>query len=145
MDIKINKDIAKEYPDDLYKGFSIRQILCIGTAMVLGGGTVLLLYYVVGLNIHIAVYGAFPLAAPVILAGFIHYKGMPLIDAFREWVRLADQPVMAYEAQENHYDSYGEEIQDPEEETYERRSRKREKRIQKEKKQKKRFGGGVGL
>lgn len=40
MDIKINKDIAKEYPDDMYKGFSIRQILCIGTAMVLGGGTV---------------------------------------------------------------------------------------------------------
>lgn len=25
MDIKINKDIAKEYPDDTYKGFSVRQ------------------------------------------------------------------------------------------------------------------------
>lgn len=29
MDIKINKDIAKEYPDDTYKGFSVRQLLCI--------------------------------------------------------------------------------------------------------------------
>ena len=96
MDIKINKDIAKEYPDDTYKGFSVRQLLCIGTAAFLGGGTILILYYMVGLNIHAAVYGAFPLAAPVILVGFIQYKGMPLIDALREWVRLTDQPVMVY-------------------------------------------------
>lgn len=104
MDIKINKDIASEYPDDAYKGFSVKQILCICIAGALGTGIILTLYYVVGLNIHTAVYAAFPAAAPVILIGFIKYKGMFLVDALKEWVRLQDQPVMIYEAEENHYD-----------------------------------------
>lgn len=137
MDIKINKDIAKEYPDDTYKGFSVRQLLCIGAAAFLGGGTILILYYMVGLNIHAAVYGAFPLAAPVILVGFIQYKGMPLIDALREWVRLTDQPVMVYEAHENHYDY--DENADMEERHYERTHKKHKKRTEKETKRKKRF------
>lgn len=104
MDIKINKDIATEYPDDTYKGFSVKQILCIVTAAGLGMGIVLVLYYIVGLNIHVAVYSAFPVAAPIILLGFIRYKGMFLMEALKEWVRLQDQPVMVYEACENLYD-----------------------------------------
>lgn len=76
-------------------------------------------------------------AAPVILVGFIQYKGMPLIDALREWVRLTDQPVMVYEAHENHYDY--DENADIEERHYERTHKKHKKRTEKEAKRKKRF------
>lgn len=106
MDIKINKDIATQYPDDAFKGFSVRQLLCIGTAAVLGIGIILFLYYGADVNIHAAVYVALPVPAVIVLAGFMKYKGMPLITAIKEWIRLADQPVMVYQAEENHYDRY---------------------------------------
>lgn len=116
MDIKINKDIAQQYPDDAYKGFSVKELACILTAGALALGIVLTLYFIVGLNIHVAVYAAFPVAAPVIFVGFYKYKNMLLLDAIREWIRLQDQPAMAYEAGENHYDCYeADYIEDPEE------------------------------
>lgn len=103
MDIKINKDIAKDYPTDVWKGFTLRQIFCILAALILGAGSVLLLYFGAGVNIHAAVYLAIPISSPLILIEFLSYKGLPVLDYLRERIRLADQPVLYYQAEENHY------------------------------------------
>lgn len=141
MDIKINKDIAKEYPDDAVKGYSKRDMLYIGTAAVLGLATIGALYYAAGVNIHAAVYAVMPVSGTVILIGFGNYKNMGVPEAFREWLRLTDQPVMAYEARENHYDYLErEELMEDAQDEYEKARKKENKRLEKARRQQRRFG-----
>lgn len=103
MDININKDIARDYPSDVWKGFTLKQLLCILVALVLGATSILVLYFGAGTNIHVAVYISIPIVAPVILMGFAYHRGLPLIDYVKERIRLADQPDLYYQAEENHY------------------------------------------
>ena len=103
MDIKINKDIAKAYPSDVWKGFTLQQLICLLVAGVLGAGSILLLYFGAGVNIHVAVYISIPIAAPLVLAVFMAYKGLTALVYLREKIRLMDQDTLTYQAEENHY------------------------------------------
>ncbi len=131
MDIKINKDIAKEYPDDSWKGFSLSQLLYIFAAVAAGAAVVCFLYFLLGFNIHIAVYGAFPVAAPIALVGFYRYAGMRFPEAAKNWLRLNRTCVLPYAAAEapDHLEQIADATEDPKPEGKRtKRKRKKEKR-----------------
>ena len=131
MDIKINKDIAKEYPDDSWKGFSLSQLfvyLCGGRSRC---GSGVFPVFLLGFNIHIAVYGAFPVTAPIALVGFYRYAGMRFPEAAKNWLRLNRTCVLPYAAAEapDHLEQIADATEDPKpEEKRTKRKRKREKR-----------------
>ncbi len=75
MIVDINKDFLTEYKDDLWKGFSGREL---GTIIVAGGvaaGIVALISGFSGMKPSDAVYIALPAAFPILLLGFFRYQG----------------------------------------------------------------------
>ena len=82
MNIEINKDFLKEYKDDAWKGFSLRELLSLIGAGLIGIGVDALLHFYAGISIATGVYFALPLAFPVILIGFYRYQGFLTIGRF---------------------------------------------------------------
>ena len=74
MQIKVNKDFLTEYKNDLWKGFSGKEILALGVAFVFGGGTAIGIHYLTGLYIGTAIYVALPASSPILLFGFKKYQ-----------------------------------------------------------------------
>ena len=75
MNIEINKDFLKEYKDDAWKGFSVREVLALISAACIGVGIDAALHLCAGMSIAAGVYIALPLTLPVMLIGFYYYQG----------------------------------------------------------------------
>ena len=75
MIIDINKDFLTEYKDDLWKGFSGREIGAIVVAGGVAAGVVALISVFSGMKPSDAVYIGLPVAIPILLSGFYKYQG----------------------------------------------------------------------
>lgn len=84
MNININKDFEKEYKDDTWRGFSMKETVCIGCAVTILGVIAFCGYHYMGWPVNMSVYLGLPLAVPVLLYGFYRYQGMTLLELYRE-------------------------------------------------------------
>ena len=87
MKIQINKDLLTEYKDAVWKGFTVKELLC----MLCGGGiaigVVFLLHRYFGMYPATAIYLAVPFALPPVLIGFFRYQGyMGPVELIREYI-----------------------------------------------------------
>lgn len=89
MIININKDFEKAYKDDAWRGFSLKEVICILIALMFLSGVIFLLWKIIKLPPDIAVYIGMPFTIPILAVGFFKYKEMSpmeLIVAMRyEW------------------------------------------------------------
>ena len=44
MKIDINKDLEKAFPDDLWKGFTLKQIITFSVGLIMAAGTIIALW-----------------------------------------------------------------------------------------------------
>ena len=44
MKIDINKDFEKAFPDDLWKGFTLKQIITFSVGLIMAAGTIIALW-----------------------------------------------------------------------------------------------------
>ncbi len=102
MIVDINKDFLTEYKDDLWKGFSGREL---GTIIVAGGvaaGIVALISNLSGMKPSDAVYIALPAAFPILLLGFFRYQGyLSPIELLKEIVFTQRTRHLHFESQDN--------------------------------------------
>lgn len=100
MRLVINKDFVKEYTNDVWRGFTLRQLI----SLLCGLGVMLGCMYVLnkwtGIPAATCVYIAVPAAVPVLLLGFWTYQDMSVLTLLREIWYSKKTAHLAYEAQE---------------------------------------------
>lgn len=70
MKIDINKDFEEQYKNELWKGFTARELAYAGIALFVAGIIAFGIWKITGLAINIAIYAGIPFMAPIIyLAG----------------------------------------------------------------------------
>ena len=47
MKIDINKDFEKAFPDDLWKGFTLKQIITFSVGLIMAAGTIIALWVLI--------------------------------------------------------------------------------------------------
>lgn len=84
MNININKDFEKEYKDDSWRGFSMKETIHIGIAAAVIVFCGVWGYFYMGFPLSVTIYIGLPAAAPVLLLGFYRYQGMGIIELLKE-------------------------------------------------------------
>ena len=102
MKVNINKDFLTEYKDDVWKGFSMKELITLIVAAFVAGCVVCLLHFKFGIEPATAVYGGVPAAIPVILFGFFKYQGyLNPVDFIREIIFTGNVKLLTYETAES--------------------------------------------
>lgn len=84
MNININKDFEKEYKDESFRGFSMKEAFWIGAALCAAVGTSIYCYYRFQVPLNMVLYvGIFP-ALPFLVMGFYRYQDMSLAAFMKE-------------------------------------------------------------
>lgn len=84
MNITLNKDFEVEYPDDVWKGFTARQVAAIVLAGAVAVGTGVLIWKLTGLSPNYCVYLGMPVMAGILYIGFKQNQGMYLEEYVKE-------------------------------------------------------------
>ena len=113
-DIAINKDI-EEYENNLWKGFSARQLIFGGAAVGASSALILFAWNVCYVPIQAAVYLGIPVGVIIALVGFMQVDDMDFIEYAREMWRLFFAEPLTWQSGE--YDAWMEEAKRLEEES----------------------------
>ena len=100
MNIPINKDFEREYREDVWRGFSLRQLLFLGVGVCIGAGVILFVYFYLGFPIQACVYLGVPAMAPALVVGFYTYQGMTILEYVKALLYEKNTKVLVWEAGE---------------------------------------------
>ena len=100
MNIPINKNIEEEYKDEFVKGFSLRESITIGIAILIVILVGVFCWWKFKIAINICAYIGMPFAAPVLLLGFKKPYGMHLEKFLKEVIWEKKTKLLVYEASE---------------------------------------------
>ena len=84
MNIKLNKDFETEYPDDVWRGFTARQVVTILFAGALAIGVGALVWKLTGINPKYCIYLGMPVMGLILYIGFKQNQGMHLEEYLKE-------------------------------------------------------------
>lgn len=104
MNIAINKDLEKEYKNDLVMGFDPRECIYILIALIELIGIAVLLYIKTGFSATMCAYAGMPLALPTLILGFKKFHGMSCFRYIKEILWERRTRILTYEAEEFHED-----------------------------------------
>ena len=100
MKLITNKDFIKEYKDDAWRGFSLKECISIAGAF---GTAVVCMYFLhkfTDIPVDVCVYLAVPLAAPILGIGFYRYQEMGPLQLLKEMNYSRKTAELAFEAEE---------------------------------------------
>lgn len=80
MKININKSIERTYKNEIWKGFTLKEVGCAIGALSAIGLIAFLSYRFLHLSFSIGVYIGIPFAFPFVLLGFKKFSGMTLLN-----------------------------------------------------------------
>lgn len=100
MDIKINKNFEKEYKDDAWRGFSMKEIGALICAAIVAGVAMYFVNRYTGPELATCVYIAVPVVAPIIACGFWTNQEMGPVKWFKEVIWWKKTSHLIYEAEE---------------------------------------------
>ncbi|MBD9337047.1 MAG: PrgI family protein [[Ruminococcus] faecis] len=75
MKIDINKDFEKQYKNELWKGFTARELTYAGVALFVAGAIAFGVWKVTGLAINISIYAGIPFMAPIVYLAMVQHQG----------------------------------------------------------------------
>ena len=75
MKIDINKDFEEQYKNELWKGFTARELAYAGIALFVAGMIAFGIWKITGLAINIAIYAGIPFMAPIIYLAMVKHQG----------------------------------------------------------------------
>lgn len=73
MKIDINKDFEKAFPDDLWKGFTLKQIITFSVGLIMAAGTIIALWVFLKISPVTGSYIAIPVMLPICFIGIYEY------------------------------------------------------------------------
>lgn len=99
MNIPINKNL-EEYKNEMVKGFTLREIICLLISLGIIAGAVLILWWQTGLAPDICIYIGLPLGIPTLLLGFGKIQGVTFDVYIKEVVYEKRTRILTYDADE---------------------------------------------
>lgn len=84
MKIDINKDFEKAFPDDLWKGFTLKQIITFSVGLIMAAGTIIALWVFLKISPVTGSYIAIPVMLPICFIGIYEYQNHSLWAMYKE-------------------------------------------------------------
>lgn len=100
MKIDINKDFEKAFPDECWKGFTLKQIITFVIALLIALGVIVGLWYFAGIEPITGSYIAIPIMMPICFLGIFEYQNHSLWKMGEEIKFYKKTKRLAYEAEE---------------------------------------------
>lgn len=100
MKIDINKDFEKAFPDDLWKGFTLKQIITFAIGLIMAAGTIVALWKLVKISPITGSYIAIPVMLPICFFGIYEYQNHSLWAMWKEMRFYRETKKLTYGAEE---------------------------------------------
>lgn len=100
MKINMNKDFETAFQSTAFKGFTWKEILTAGIALIAMGGIAAAVWYVTRLPIDVCVYFGIPVMIPIIGVGMLRYQGISMWGLMKEMWYMYRTRELPYEAEE---------------------------------------------
>ena len=100
MTIDLNKDFEETFPDEVYSGFTLPQVIVAVTGIAVCIGLAVFLWKYVGIPIVQCTYISVPLMVPICALGFFQYQKQSLLGILREMWYSRKTKILTYHAQE---------------------------------------------
>ena len=100
MQIETKKDIEEAYKDELFKGFSTREVIAISIAGITAVGVTFFVWRFFHIPVDMAVYISVPCILPCLAMGFLRIQGLSPWGYFMEMVYEYKTKLLLYDADE---------------------------------------------
>ena len=100
MKIDINKDLEKAFPDDLWKGFTLKQIITFSVGLIMAAGTIIALWVFLKISPVTGSYIAIPVMLPICFIGIYEYQNHSLWAMYKEMRFYRATKKLTYGAEE---------------------------------------------
>lgn len=100
MKIDINKDFEKAFPDDLWKGFTLKQIITFSVGLIMAAGTIIALWVFLKISPVTGSYIAIPVMLPICFIGIYEYQNHSLWAMYKEMRFYRATKKLSYGAEE---------------------------------------------
>ena len=100
MKIDINKDFEKAFPDDLWKGFTLKQIITFAIGLIMAAGTIVALWKFMKISPITGSYIAIPVMLPICFFGIYEYQNHSLWAMWKEMRFYRATKKLTYGAEE---------------------------------------------
>lgn len=84
MKIDLNKDFEEQYKNELWKGFTARELAYGGVALLVAGTIALLVWKATGLAINICIYAGIPFMAPILYLAMVKHQGHTWTESLKD-------------------------------------------------------------
>ena len=106
MKIDINKDFEEQYKNELWKGFTARELAYAGIALFVAGIIAFGIWKITGIAINIAIYAGIPFMAPIIYLAMVKHQGHTWTEYLKNiWFYLQTKELPC-EMEERNHSSY---------------------------------------
>lgn len=83
MKIDLNKDFEEQYKNELWKGFTARELIYGMGALLVAGVVAFTVWKGTGLAINICIYAGIPFMAPIIYLAMVKHQGHTWLEALK--------------------------------------------------------------
>lgn len=100
MNININKDFEKQYKDDAWRGFTLKEVCCMLLFLLVLFSIVYVCWKWLHLPPELAAYFAVPFGLPILCIGFLKYQGLTPLELVKELIFEYQTKLLIYDAEE---------------------------------------------
>lgn len=83
MKINLNKDFEEQYKNELWKGFTARELGYGVVALLVAGGIAFSVWKATGLAINLSIYAGIPFMVPIIYLAMVKHQGHTWIESLK--------------------------------------------------------------
>ena len=83
MKIDLNKDFEEQYKNELWKGFTARELGYGVVALLVAGGIAFSVWKATGLAINLSIYAGIPSMVPIIYLAMVKHQGHTWIESLK--------------------------------------------------------------
>lgn len=83
MKINLNKDFEEQYKNELWKGFTARELGYGVVALLVAGGVAFSVWKATGLAINLSIYAGIPFMVPIIYLAMVKHQGHTWIESLK--------------------------------------------------------------
>ncbi len=106
MKIDLNKDFEEQYKNELWKGFTARELGYGAAALLVAAVIALTVWKTTGLAINLSIYTGIPFMVPIIYLAMVKHQGQTWIESIKNvWFYLKTKE-LPYEMEERDFSSY---------------------------------------
>lgn len=106
MKIDLNKDFEEQYKNELWKGFTAKELGYGAVALLVAAAIALTVWKTTGLAINLCIYAGIPFMVPIIYLAMVKHQGQTWIEHFKNMWFYLQTKKLPYEMEERNLSSH---------------------------------------